>query len=341
MKKLHWHLMKPPKGFCNISKNIHCGKVITDEYAGELICSKCGVVLEEKIPSYVQEPTKSDSDKILSQTMMAISNTKYIHSSTTIGNQKSFGTRDHTGVEIPSTTVESLNRLYKSGNIQKTSCPESQKGIVTGMVKLDGLIHKLNLSESIFLDTARIYKKAHAAGIARGRSIMGVLSACIYYSCKRSHIPRDMSEICDAANIKKNVLFSCYRKVVDLMESYCSEKIYEEDKNHNCTVYRKYVDDKDGDATVAKQRYIRCIPKIVSKLDLPQRICRQAADIILLQDECLLSGKNPNTVAATAIYIACINDRKYHSITQREVSKASGITEMSIRNISKKLITRT
>ena len=37
---------------CNVSENIHCGKVIADEYAGELICQKCGVVLEEKTPSF-------------------------------------------------------------------------------------------------------------------------------------------------------------------------------------------------------------------------------------------------------------------------------------------------
>ena len=52
MKKFHCHLMeKSSKESCNISENIHCEKAITDEYAGELICQKCGVVLEEKIPS--------------------------------------------------------------------------------------------------------------------------------------------------------------------------------------------------------------------------------------------------------------------------------------------------
>jgi transcription initiation factor TFIIIB Brf1 subunit/transcription initiation factor TFIIB len=43
--------MESSKEFCNVSKNVHCGKVIADECAGELICGKCGVVLEEKIPS--------------------------------------------------------------------------------------------------------------------------------------------------------------------------------------------------------------------------------------------------------------------------------------------------
>jgi len=319
--------MESSKEFCNISKNVHCGKVITDEYAGELICNKCGVVLEEKTLSYRQEPTKNDFNEI-SQIMMATANTKYISSSTTIGNQKSFGTRDHTGKTIHKITKDSLNRLYSSGNIQRTSCQESQS-IVSGMVKLDGLVHKLNLSENISQETARLYKKAHAAKIVSGRSVMGVMSACLYYSCKKLNIPRDMAEICDAANIKKHVLFSCYRAMVDSMELYCSERNYDS-KNHNSN---RYVND-DNDA-IAKQRHIRYVPKIISKLGLPQRICRQAASLILLQDGYFLSGKNPIAVAATAIYLTCNHDKKYSSITQREMSEASGITAMTIRNLSK------
>ena len=52
MKKFHCHLMESSKESCNITKNVHCGRVITDEYAGELVCQKCGVVLEEKTPSF-------------------------------------------------------------------------------------------------------------------------------------------------------------------------------------------------------------------------------------------------------------------------------------------------
>ena len=333
MKNSHRHLMgKSSKEFCNISKNVHCGQIITDEYAGELICSKCGVVLEEKTLSYRQEPAKNNSNEMSSHT--TITNTKYIGTSTSIGNQKSFGIKDYAGKTIPKITKDSLNRLYNSGNISRTSCQKSQKSIISGMVKLDGLVHKLHLSENVSQETVKLYKRAHAARIVSGRSIIGVMSACLYYSCKKSGIPRDMAEICDAANIKKNVLFSCYRAIVDSMELYCSEKNYDDGENSNNS--RRYANDNCN--TITKQRHIRCIPKIISKLNLPQRISRQAAGLILLQDDYLLSGKKPNAVAATAIYITCNHDKKYHFITQREISEASGITAVSIRNISKKIM---
>ncbi|MDH5664979.1 MAG: hypothetical protein OEY10_01610 [Nitrosopumilus sp.] len=37
---------------CNLSNGIHHGNELTDEYAGEVICDNCGVVLEEKTLSY-------------------------------------------------------------------------------------------------------------------------------------------------------------------------------------------------------------------------------------------------------------------------------------------------
>ena len=137
MKKFHCQLMEPSKEFCNISKDVHCGKIVTDEYAGEIICNKCGVVLQEKTLSYIEEPAKNDSNESSSQMMTA--NTKYVGSSTTIGNAKSFGIKDHAGKTIPKTIRDSLNRLYNSGNIQRTSAKRSQS-ITSGVVG-NGLHH--------------------------------------------------------------------------------------------------------------------------------------------------------------------------------------------------------
>lgn len=322
--------MEPSKESCNISEKVHCGKEITDEYTGEVICNQCGVVLQEKTLSYLPELEKTDRSNETSSYQMMTVNTRYIGSPTTIGNAKTFGIRDHTGKTIPKATRDMLNRMYNSGNIQRTSTKESQRNIASGVVKLDGLVHKLGLPERICKETITVYRNAHAARIVSGRSVIGVMSACLYYSCKKSGIPRNMEEICNAANIKKNVLFSCYRAIVDSMELYCcfSEKRYG-DKDCN---------KKRHDNYIAKKRHIRCIPKIISKLNLPQRICRQAADLILLQDDFSLAGKNPKVVAAAAIYLTCRHDRKYNDITQRKMSEASGITEMSIRNISKKIM---
>ncbi len=50
MKKKTPH--RPLHVSCNLSNSNHGGNEITDEYAGEIICDNCGVVLEEKTLSY-------------------------------------------------------------------------------------------------------------------------------------------------------------------------------------------------------------------------------------------------------------------------------------------------
>ena len=51
MKKKTQHQLSL-KISCNLSNDIHYGNEITDEFAGEIICNNCGVVLEEKTLSY-------------------------------------------------------------------------------------------------------------------------------------------------------------------------------------------------------------------------------------------------------------------------------------------------
>ena len=44
----------------------------------------------------------------------------------------------------------------------------------------------------------------------------------------------------------------------------------------------------------------------------------------------LTSGKNPTSVAATAIYIACLKHKE--KITQKSISDVANITETTLRN---------
>ena len=330
---------------CNVTNGIHNGIVITDEYAGEIICNSCGVVLEEETLSYKPEMSgskdnngSSSGNALTASSHMMTSGSKYIPTSTSIGtNTKSFGTKDHNGKAIPSVTKHSLTRLYNSGNIQRTKSDSGKRGLVSGLARLNTLVKKMNLPDSTHQDAALLYTRTHAVRLSKGRTIMGMVAACLYHACKKSRNPRDMAEICGHSNMEKKHLFRIYRKIVDTLELYDKN----DDENENDGKYghtARNDSDKDGviiTATLAQQRHIKNIPKMASKLNLPQRICKKAADIILAQDDHTLSGKNPNVTASSAIYIACNNSEKYSRVTQREISNAAGITEVLIRNVSK------
>ena len=228
---------KPLKISCNITNGIHYGISITDNEAGEIICNNCGVILEEKTISYdvdsvnsVNKSNGGDSSSSISQSssQMTISS-KFIPVSTSIGNNsKFFGTQDHTGKTIPNTTKNTLSRLYKTGQIQRTrSGGINQRGLISAMVKLDSIISKLALNDSIQQDTALLFKKAQNQSLTKGRTTIGLVAACLYHICKQAEIPRDMAEISLAANVDKKILFRTYRSLVNGME------LYEDTDNEN------------------------------------------------------------------------------------------------------------
>lgn len=144
----------------------------------------------------------------------------------------------------------------------------------------------------------------------------------MYCSCKILDIPRTISEIAMAANVSTKKIFAAYQVVIDSLQLY--EKVTEFSSDDNIH-------------SITKQRYIKQIPKIVSALNLSQRITRKASDIILSQDDSILSGKNPKTVSAAAVYLACIHENYGHgtrTISQRLIAEAANTTDVSIRKIA-------
>ena len=79
------------------------------------------------------------------------------------------------------------------------------------------------------------------------------------------------------------------------------------------------------------------VSRFASELKLTNNTVMKTREILRQADEHeILSGRNPTTMAAAAIYVASIitNDHR----TQREVADVAGVTEVSIRNRYKELI---
>jgi len=79
---------------------------------------------------------------------------------------------------------------------------------------------------------------------------------------------------------------------------------------------------------------MKCIIRISNNLDLSEKTKRKAIQIM---DKVIRSrvsaGKGPMGLAATVVYFAChVNGE---SKTQREIAKAAGVTDVTIRNISR------
>jgi transcription initiation factor TFIIB len=76
---------------------------------------------------------------------------------------------------------------------------------------------------------------------------------------------------------------------------------------------------------------IKSISKIASKIGIKEKTVRKAIHILnMAQDAKIVAGKNPEIIAATAIYAACIITGENKS--QQEIAIAAGTSTVSIRN---------
>jgi transcription initiation factor TFIIB len=77
---------------------------------------------------------------------------------------------------------------------------------------------------------------------------------------------------------------------------------------------------------------IRCLVKLANKTGVNERIKRSAVDYLKqVTDSNISAGKDPMSIAATVLYLACLhyNDQ---SKTQRHIAEAAGISDVTIRN---------
>ena len=138
--------------------------------------------------------------------------------------------------------------------------------------------------------------------LVKGRSIQGLVAACVYAACRDTETPRTLDNVADGINIRRKDVARCYR-----------------------LVYREL------DLKVPVADPINGIPRIASIAGLGEKTKRKAVEILRKAKKIgVVAGKDPTGLAAAALYLACITEGG--NKTQKEISEASGVTEVTIRN---------
>jgi transcription initiation factor TFIIB len=75
----------------------------------------------------------------------------------------------------------------------------------------------------------------------------------------------------------------------------------------------------------------KCIAKLANNTNISEKTKRQAFNIMKEVTENEISaGKDPMGLAATVLYVSCIKTGEH--ITQKDISNAAGITDVTLRN---------
>jgi transcription initiation factor TFIIB len=274
--------------------------ILTDQNTGELFCGKCGLVISDKIIDMSAEWRSFSNEGGTDPTRTGAPTSLTMHDrglSTVIGAIN----KDASGKPLSTSMKSSIERLRTWDSRSQTQS-SSDKNLRQALNEMSKLKDKLALTDAVIEKASYIYRKSLERKLVRGRSIQGLVAACLYAACRNTETPRTIQDISNGMNIRKKDIARCYRLVFRELE-----------------LKMPVVDPVKG------------VSRIASIAKLNEKTKRKAIQILnQAKDTGLTAGKDPRGIAAAALYLACISTGEIKS--QKEISIASGITEVTIRN---------
>jgi len=296
----------------------HCPEcqsaLIDDVHNGEKICSGCGLVAMEQMSDYGPESRGANlEDKM--KLARATGQTTYSQHDLGIRTEIAMGTKDYSGKTINAEMVNQMYNLRKWQTRIRVASPRERR-LANILSKIGETCQALSLSKNVLESASMIYRNFEGQFDAKGKSVTCMSAATIYMACKQCDVVRSLDEICKATGSAKEEKMN-----VKLTAKY----------------YRMLVMEL-GSKTAPVVTLDKYISKIANLAKLEVRVERLAAEIAeKTQDHNLADGKAPNGLAAAYLYISSI--LLGQSMLQRDVSSIAGITEVTIRNRCKEILT--
>jgi transcription initiation factor TFIIB len=179
------------------------------------------------------------------------------------------------------------------------------------MTEMDRLSSQLGLSAGIRELSAMLYRKLIVGKRVKIRSIDATVAASIYAACRLRESPRSLAEIARFSPVSKKKIGAHYRTLAMKLKLRMP--------------------------IPGPENYIS---RFITDLGLPGEVQRISIELIERAKEIhnLVSGRDPRGLAAAAIYIASImTDER---VTQRAIARTAGVTEVTIRNRYKELVSK-
>ena len=176
-----------------------------------------------------------------------------------------------------------------------------ERNIRQSLEEIYGLQNVLSLDGMLLERAARLFVHAMGMRMSQGRPTRELAAACLYAACRITKTPRTLTDISKNMSIRQKNVARCYR-----------------------TLYRRM--DLKMPVADPDQR----IRHIASKADLGADVQDRALTLAAQAKSLgLLDGRDPAGMAAATLYLASVDLGRPTS--QKEISQASGITEVTIR----------
>jgi len=284
-----------------------CGSsdLIVDSEMGEYVCGRCGLVIEENMPSQEAEwraftPQERDARA------RAGTPTKYSHYdkglSTIIRVEK-----DAFGRPLSPKVKQQMWRLRRWQTRSKVHASQS-RNLMLAMSELQRLSDILHMPSSVHDMAAIIYRKTLNEGLVRGRSIEGMVAGALYAAIRFTKLPRTLKEIAEASQRSQKEIARSYSVIVRNLEM------------------KMPIDDPTDYITKVAAK-----AKVSSDVEgLAIKLLREA------KKKYATTGKDPSGLAAAILYLSARMLKE--KVTQARLAKAANVTEVTVRNRKRDLM---
>jgi transcription initiation factor TFIIB len=163
-------------------------------------------------------------------------------------------------------------------------------------------IDALHLPRRIKEQAIEIYRQALKEDLIRGQTIDGFVAASIYAACRQAKIPRSLKEVAELSTQDIKTVSRIYRQIL-----------------------------RELDIRMPIDYPMKFVPRIANLIKVKPTTDQLTVEILKrAHKEKTLAGKDPRGMAAAALYLACKHNNE--ECTQKEISDAAGITEVTLRN---------
>jgi len=185
-----------------------------------------------------------------------------------------------------------------------------KRNMLIATTELKRIGSNLNLPNHVKKAAIRLYIEAFKKKLLRGRSINGMVAACLYFACRERKIPRTLQEILDQTSVNAKNVRRCYRTII-----------------------------RELNLKAPSTNPISLIPRFVAELNLDAET--EKTTIKILQSfvsKYSTSGKDPKGMCAGALYLVC--KKRDKRISQKEIANIVGVTEVTLRSRYKELVNK-
>lgn len=274
-----------------------------DYKRGEVLCSDCGLVMEERLVDPGAEWV--NNEKVERSRVGAPVNLLRVDKG--LSTEISGTSRDYSGRAVTNRTRTQMYRLKKWNDRAKTHGSRA-RNLEKAIAELNRLVSITGLPKVVADRSIAYYRRVLDNRLVVGRTIDSMVAACVYLANQELKTARSLEDIVKHSPAPRKQITRAFRLVKQKLGVRISVALPEDYLGRYCGL-----------------------------LSLPPSVLAECHRIVAEANAIeIMHGKSPTGMAAAVVYIASRSTDRFR--TQKEISEVSGVTEVTIRNRYKEIV---